>query len=395
MISFDEALARVLDLASPLGAEEVPLAEAHGRVLAAPVTARVSAPPADVSAMDGYAVCESDLAALPATLTVTGESFAGRGHDGAVEAGRCVRIFTGAPVPPGADRVIVQEAVRREGDSAIFEAPPSSPRHIRAAGSDFRAGDVLVDSGMVMGPRQLVAAAAADLDRLSVWRRPKVMVLSTGDELAAPGTARQRPQSIPESISPGVAALAEEWGAQVIGHVILTDRLDEMKQAAALALRDSDVVVVTGGASVGDRDFARPMFAAQGLELVFSKVAIKPGKPVWLGQALGRLVLGLPGNPTSAMVTARLFFAPLVAGLVGRDPHSALRWRSARLAEGLPPTGDRETFARARIEGDTVRVLSNQDSSAQKALASCDTLVRLPPGPAAVAAGTLVDALDF
>ncbi|WP_166039009.1 molybdopterin molybdotransferase MoeA [Sphingosinicella sp. YJ22] len=395
MIPFDEALERVLAIAKPLGAEEVPLAEAHGRVLAAPITALVSAPPADVSAMDGYAVREGDLAALPATLPIAGESFAGRGHHGGIEPGTCVRIFTGAPVPPGADRVIVQEVVRREGDTAVFEAALSPARHIRAAGSDFRAGDVLLDSGTLLGPRQLVAAAAADLDRLTVARRPKVMVLSTGDELAEPGTASHRAQAIPESVSFGVAAMAEAWGASFMGSVTLADRLEDMVRAAGLALRDADLVVVTGGASVGEKDFAKPMFAEQGLELVFSKVAIKPGKPVWLGHARGRLVLGLPGNPTSAMVTARLFLAPLVAGLVGRDPRAALRWRSLQLADGLPPTGDRETFARGIIEGETVRVLSNQDSSAQKTLADCDMLVRLVPGRAAVEAGGRVDVLDF
>ncbi len=395
MIPFDEALERILAIAKPLAAEEVPLAEAHGRVLAAPVTAQVSAPPTDVSAMDGYAMREADLAALPATLTVTGESFAGRGHKGAVGPGSCVRIFTGAPVPPGADRVIVQEVVRRDGNTAIFEAPLSPARHIRVGGSDFRAGDVLLDSGTLIGPRQLVAAAAADLDRLSVTRRPRVMVLSTGDELAEPGTARHRAEAIPESVSFGVAAIAEAWGASFMGSVTLADRLEDMVRAAGLALRDADLVVVTGGASVGEKDFAKPMFAEQGLELVFSKVAIKPGKPVWLGQARGRLVLGLPGNPTSAMVTARLFLAPLVAGLVGRDPRAALRWRSLQLADGLPPTGDRETFARGIVEGETVRVLSNQDSSAQKTLADCDLLVRLAPGRAPVEAGSRVDVLDF
>jgi molybdopterin molybdotransferase len=395
VIQFDEALERALALAGPLGTEEVPLCEAHGRVLAAPVAAFVSAPPADVSAMDGYAVREADLAALPATLKVAGESFAGRGYGSAVEPGSCVRIFTGAPVPPGADRVIVQEVVRREGEVAIFEAPLSPARHIRTKGSDFREGDVLLSAGTLLGPRQMVAAAAADMNRIAVWRRPRVMVLSTGDELAEPGTARDRHQAIPESVSFGVAALAQEWGATFMGSVSLPDRLEEMAQAAALALRDADLVVVTGGASVGDRDFAKPMFADQGLELVFSKVAIKPGKPVWLGRARGRLVLGLPGNPTSAMVTARLFLAPLVAGLVGRDPLTGLNWRKMPLANGLPPTGDRETFARGIVEGEAVRVLSNQDSSAQKTLADCDLLVRLAPGRTAVEAGTSVDALDF
>jgi molybdopterin molybdotransferase len=395
VISFDEALARVVDLARPLGVEDVPLTEAHGRVLAAPVAALVSAPPADQSSMDGYAVRESDLATLPATLRVVGESFAGRGHDGAIEPGSCVRIFTGAPLPPGADRVIMQEVVRRDEDLAIFDAPPGPARYVRTAGSDFREGDVLLAPGTLLGPRQLVAAAAADVGRLSVWRRPRVTVLSTGDELAEPGTARERDQAIPESISVGVAALATAWGAEFLGSALLTDELETMEQAAAKALQDADIVVVTGGASVGDRDFAKPMFAGHGLELAFSKVSIKPGKPAWLGRAGGRIVLGLPGNPTSAMVTARLFLAPLVAGMAGRDPRSALNWRRLTLAEPLPPTGARETFARGVAEGGKARLLPNQDSGAQKTLAECDLLVRLPPGSDPVDAGSPVDVLDF
>ena len=395
MISFDEALARVFSLAEPLGIEDVPLAEAHGRILAAPVTARVSAPPADVSSMDGYAVREADLAALPATLRVTGESLPGRAHEAAIEPGSCVRIFTGAPVPPGADRVVVQEVVRREGDVALFEAPLSPARYIRATGSDFGEGDTLLAPGTLLGPRQMVAAAAADLEQLSVWRRPRLTVLSTGDELAEPGTARNRAQAIPESVSFGVAAMAESWGATFVGSTILADRIQDMERAAALALRDSDIVVVTGGASVGDRDFAKPMFDTHGLEIVFSKVSMKPGKPVWLGRAQGRLVLGLPGNPTSAMVTARLFLAPLIAGMVGRDPHAALRWRKMELANALPATGDRETLARGTIQGTFAHVLPNQDSGAQKTLADCDLLIRLTPGADPVEAGSLVDVLDF
>ena len=395
MIRFDEALAHVLALARPLEAEQVALAEANGRVLAAPAVAQVSAPPADVSVMDGYAVREADLATLPATLRIGGESFAGRGHDTPVEPGQCVRIFTGAPVPPGADRVVMQEQVRREGDIAMFEAPLSPARFIRRAGSDFGKADALLAAGTLLGPRQMVAAAAADLDRLSVWRRPRLTVLSTGDELARPGTARERAQAIPESISFGVSALAESWGAEFIGSVILADRLEDMERAAEQALRDADIVVVTGGASVGERDFAKAMFDNQGLELAFSKVAMKPGKPVWFGRAQDRLVLGLPGNPTSAMVTARLFLAPLISGLVGRDPHVALRWRKMALADALPPTGERETFARATVENGRARVLPNQDSGAQKTLADCDHLVRLPPGSDVIEAGSRVDALDF
>lgn len=395
VIDFEEAFARARAAARPIGEEDVALADAHGRVLAAPVAARISAPPADASAMDGYAVREGDLASLPARLLVSGEAYAGADCDLTLGAGACVRIFTGAPVPAGADRVVVQEAVQREGDYALFEAPLGSSRHIRSAGSDFREGDLLLHPGTLLGPRQLVAVAAADLAKVTVWRRPKLMVLSTGDELAEPGTARDLAGRIPDSVSYGVAALGEEWGARFMGSVALADRLGDMEQAAGLALRDADLVVVTGGASVGERDFAKQMFAGQAMELVFSKVAIKPGKPVWLGRAGDRIVLGLPGNPTSAMVTARLFLAPLLAGMTGRDPADALRWRQLPLTHPVGATGDRETFPRGISVDGGVRLLSNQDSSAQKSLAACDLLVRLRAGRAGVEAGASVDVLDF
>ncbi|WP_294443846.1 molybdopterin molybdotransferase MoeA [uncultured Sphingomonas sp.] len=393
MIAFDEALALATASSRPLGREQVALEDAHGRVLAEPLIAQVSAPPTDVSAMDGYAIREADLCRLPVRLIVAGESFAGAPFYGTIAAGTCARIFTGAPVPAGADRVIVQEIVERDGTDAVIVSVPGSARHIRKACSDFRAGDVLLPAGTLLEPRQLIAAAAADLPSLAVCRRPRLMVLSTGDELAEPGTARHRSDRIPESVSFGVAALAREWGAEYLGSVALPDRLEEMQAAAALALRDADVVVVTGGASVGARDFAKQMFV--GLDLVFGKVAIKPGKPVWLGRAKGRIVLGLPGNPTSAMVTARLFLAPLLAGLTGREPGAALRWRRATLSRPLCPVGQRETFARGVREDDGVRVMDDQDSSSQKTLAQCELLVRLRPGSVALEAGTLVQVLDF
>lgn len=395
MISFDEAVALASGVARPLGTEIVALADARRRILAEAVVAQVSAPPADVSAMDGYAVRDADLAALPARLRTVGESFAGVGYGRMLGAGDCVRIFTGAPVPAGADRVVVQEVVRREGGFAIFEDGPGPARHIRRQGSDFARGEVLLEAGRLLGPRQIVAAAAADVGEVTVWRRPRLRVLSTGDELAAPGTARKRRGSIPESLSFGVAALAQDWGAEVVGSSRLADRLGDMETAAAFALQDADVVVVTGGASVGEKDFARQMFAGEGLELVFSKVSIKPGKPVWLGTARGRIVLGLPGNPTSAMVTARLFLAPLLAAMTGRDPASALAWRETALIQPVGPVGPRETFARGVSNGNGVRILADQDSSAQKTLAECDVLVRLPPGPGGIDAGETVAMLDF
>jgi molybdopterin molybdotransferase len=390
MISFDEAIRRLTEVARPLGRESVSLAEAAGRVLAAPVVAGIDSPPADASAMDGYAVREADL---PGRLRLIGESFAGGGFEGALAAGTCVRIFTGAPVPAWADRVVVQEVTARDGDSVTVAERPGPARYIRARGSDFRAGDVVLEAGRRLDPRALVAAAAADVAEVETWRPPGMLVLATGDELAAPGEARSRPGAIPESISIGVMALAEAWGGRILGSRLVADDLAGLEQAAAFALDLADLVVVTGGASVGEKDFAQAMFAPHGLDLIFSKVAIKPGKPVWLGRAGSTLVLGLPGNPTSAMVTARLLLAPLVAGLAGRA--ATLAWRTLPLAAALPACGDRETFHRARLTEAGAVPLTNQDSGAQRALAEADLLLRSRPNDPPRQAGEQIEALDF
>ena len=395
VITFDEAFALLAAAARPIGQEKVPLDEAHRRVLAAPVTARVSAPPADCSAMDGYAVRDADVASLPVRLRVAGEAFAGSNSRLLLASGECLRIFTGGPVPREADRVILQEVVRREGDNAIFETASGPSRHIRTMGSDFRKGDVLLPRGTCLGPRQAIAAAAADVSEVLVYRRPRLLVLSTGDELVKPGAAHETPGRIPDSISFGVAGLAEEWGAQYVGSVTLPDRLPAMEEAAASALDRVDIVIVTGGASVGEKDFAQQMFANQAMELIFAKVAIKPGKPVWLGRADDRIVLGLPGNPTSAMVTARLFLAPLLAAMTGRDASAALRWRRLPLAHPSGRSDVRETFARGFEKDGELHLASNQDSSAQKTLAECHLLVRLLRGVEMLDAGDTVDVLEF
>ncbi len=392
MKSFDEAIALTLDLARPLGAETVALDRAAGRVLAEAVTARTGSPRAVVSSMDGYAVASEPP--VGTRLEVIGRSLPGIGFAGTVGPGQAVRIFTGAPLPAGAERVIIQENVTAEGNVATIAAPSSASRHVRAEGSDFRTGEVLLPAGRMLDPYAMVAAAGADRAEVVVWRRPRVVVLGTGDELVEPGLAGETAFSIPESVSYGVAALAERWGAVCLGRRRLPDDLDRLRAGAAQALAEADVVVVTGGASVGERDFARAAFG-DGLELVFSKVAIKPGKPVWVGRAEGRLVVGLPGNPTSAMVTGRLFLAPLLAGLGGLDPMSALAWRSVDLACPLVATGDRETFHRAWISDGRATPLADQDSGAQRALAEADVLVRRLAHAEALEAGRTVTVLDL
>ena len=395
MISFDEAVELIRSVVRPLGTETVPLHQAAGRVLAQAVVAQIDSPRADVSSMDGYAVHEDDLTSFPLRLSVIGESFAGAGWSGTVIRGTCARIFTGAPLPAGSDRIVVQEDVRQDGDVAVINNPPSASRYVRCRGSDFEAGEELLPPGRLLDPRAIVAAAAADVPGVVVFRRPQLFVLSTGDELAEPGAAREQPDAIPESVSFGVAALAEQRGATCIGRTRVSDDLAAMRSVAKTALGAAEVVVVTGGASVGEKDFAKAMFEQLGLELVFTKVAIKPGKPVWMGRVGDRLVLGLPGNPTSALVTTRLLLAPLLALMQGRALEEALRWTDATLASPLPTCGPRETFHRATLRDGKATILSFQDSHAQKALADADVLVRQHANSPELTEGERVEILDF
>lgn len=394
MVSVDEAVRLIVAEGAVRAPEGVLLGEADGRILASAIVARRMAPAGDVAAMDGYAVRDADLTAEWNTLVVIGESFAGHGFAGVVPAGAAVRIFTGAPVPVGADRVVVQEDTQRIGNQVVLPRP-SGKRHIRLAGSDFAMGDVLVDAGMPLTPGRLLAAAAADSAEVIVFARPRVTIVATGDELRAPGTDPHRQDSIPESVTFGIAALARILGAETHVHPYLPDDLDPLQAAARAILESSDIVVVIGGASVGERDHSRDMFARSGLRIHFSKVLMRPGKPVWFGEAGQARILGLPGNPAAAMVTARLFLAPLIAAMAGRDARTALGWRSRPTVEALEPTGAFDCFLGARLAGDAVSASANRDSSAQRALAATDTLIRRRAHAPAAAPGDLVETLDF
>lgn len=394
MISFDQAIKLIREQIGPIGTVEIALADAAGSFLAEELRARSCAPRHAVSAMDGYAVQQA-TAAPDQWMDVIGESRAGARFEGSMGAGQAVRIFTGAPMPQGADYVIMQEYAERDGARVRFAAGYGPAGHVRAAGSDFAEGALLVPSGTRLSPRAMVAAAAADIEQVCVARRPKVAIISTGDELVPPGKAHLHPDSIPESVSFGVAAMVEEMGGQIAMRASAGDELGQLVSAAANGLDTADLVIVTGGASVGERDFAKPMFASHGLELIFSKVAIKPGKPVWLGRAKGRLVLGLPGNPTSALVTATLFLKPILARLQGAPAEAEQQWRRLPLAVPLGPTGSRETFTRARWNDAGLAPLGNQDSGAQAGLLHADWLIRCPPDQPALEAGQWVDALMF
>ena len=394
MIAFDEAVSRLLGAVEPLGKEGVPLAHAGNRFLAEPVLARQDAPRCDVSAMDGYAVRRAEaLAGL--WFDIVGESRAGAAWDTPLEPGQAARIATGAIVPQGADCVIMQEYAQREESRVRFGDGHGPAHHIRVQGSDFKTGQMLLAAGTRLTPRALVSAAAADLAELYVYRQPRVVLIATGDELAPPGEALERANAIPETIGVGLAAMVQSLGGIVAARHCEGDRPDRLETLAGEALAASDCVVVTGGASVGERDFSRMMFARHGLEEIFSRVAIKPGRPVWFGKAGGAVVLGLPGNPTSAMVTARLFLQPLLAALQGGDGAQLLADTPQILAAPLPQNDARETFFRAQASGDGLIPIANQQSGAQAPLAASDWLIRRAPHAPACASGEVVRALAF
>ena len=394
-LSFDDALARMAAGIVPLDIEHVPLRQASGRVLARAVVATRSSPNRDLAAMDGYAVRDIAAGAGMAMLAVVGQAAPGAPYSRMLEPGEAVRIFTGAPTPDGADRVIPQELVVRRGSRVAVPTDAGPARHIRCRGSDFAAGQSLLPAGRRIDARAILVAAAADVAALPVYRRPRVSLLATGDEIRAAGSVTEGVHNIPDSVSPAVAALAEEWGAAVIGICPVPDRQDAIESAARNALFGSDVLVVTGGASVGDRDFSRAALRSIGLDPVFDTVAMKPGKPVWYGRVGGTHVLGLPGNPTAAVVTARLFLAPLLCALQGRPAGAALRWQHLPLEAALPACGPRETFLCGTREGLSVRAIDRQFASGQASLAFANVLIRRRPASPRGEAGATAATLDF
>lgn len=394
MITIDTAWRIISETARPLGPELIALEAAHRRTLASPVIAGIKAPRQNVSAMDGYALLDADLARTT-RFTVVGASYPGQGFAGSLRPGNCVRIFTGAPVPQGADRVVVQEIVTREAGAMEVTGQWSAARHIRAAGSDFAENDVLVPQGRRLGYRELVAAAAADVAHVTVWRQPRVAIVATGDELVAPGVAARTAAQLPDSLSLALAAFVAEHGGLPGGRHRCGDDPAHMLAAMDEAVRTAELIIITGGASVGEKDFSKSTFARLGGEMLFSKIAMKPGKPVWFGRIGSCLVLGLPGNPTSALVTARLLLASLLAGLCGQQPEDASGWKQAPTAVPLPPCNDRETFVRGYLMEGRVMPIGNQDSGAQKSLIDANILLRRPVGSEARAVGDMISFLDF
>jgi molybdopterin molybdotransferase len=389
-MSVAEALRQVLADATPLPCEPAPLLEAHGRVLADDLVALRTQPPAAVSAMDGYAVRAADVATAPARLRLIGEVAAGHPFDGTVGANEAARIFTGGVLPAGADTVVIQENTTRDHDIVVVNAASGQGRHIRAAGLDFAKGAALLARGHRLTDRDLALAAAMNHPVVPVHRRPKIAVLATGDELVLPGNDLGVGQIV---YSNGYAtmALVRREGCDIIDLGIVPDRIAETAAAVRRAREDgADILVTSGGASVGDYDLVQQALAAEGLNLSFWKVALRPGRPMMHGRLGGMHVLGLPGNPVSAYVCAVLFLVPLIRRLCGRSDVEP-KIQPAVLGCDLPGNDERADYLRAALEPGLNGVpvatpFPVQDSSMLVPLAKADCLlVREPHAPAAKA----------
>jgi molybdopterin molybdotransferase len=382
LLGLDEAQARLLALAPVLPLEAVPVEAALGRFLAEDVRAARTQPAADLSAMDGYA-----LAPGAGAWRVVGESRAGAPFPGALGPGEAVRISTGAVVPEGADRVLLQEDAVRDGDTVTATDLPPAGRHIRKQGFDFHAGDLLLARGTRMTAPRLALALAGGHGAVTVPRKLRVAVMDSGDELSA-DPAACLPHQIPASNAAMIAAMLAPLGCEVMRLGPVPDSREALADALA-EVGEADILVTSGGASVGDHDLIKPALAEWGAETAFWKVAIKPGKPLLVATRGTQVILGLPGNPVSSFVTAFLFALPLVRAGLG-DPDPLPRAVTMIAGEDLPPTDRRREFLRGVNEGDRVRLAGSQDSSALSALAAADALIDRPAGSAAVKAGEAV-----
>ncbi len=390
MLSVEQALERVFTLVSPLETETVPLAEAGGRVLARPVAARRDQPPFSASAMDGYAL-RAEEARPGASFRVIGESAAGHRFEGRLGAGEAVRIFTGAPLPEGADRVVMQEDTRREGDRIILLDSLGEGRNVRPLGTDFTAGSTL-DAPRRLRPADLALIAAMNVAQLPVFRRPTVAFVATGDELVMPGE-EPGPDQIIASNGFGLAQMAREAGAEARMLPIARDSADSLRATLELAL-DADMIVTIGGASVGDHDIVGEVAASMGMKQSFYKVAMRPGKPLMAGTLAGKAMLGLPGNPVSSMVCGHIFMLPALRVMMGLPAAPAPR-RSAPLAAPLPANGPREHYMRARLTPGGIEAFDRQDSALLSVLARADALLVRPPGDGPRAAGEMVEYIEI
>lgn len=383
LIPVEEARARLLALGEPVDTETLSITDTAGRWLAENVPARRTQPAADLSAMDGYAI---RFAECPGPWTVVGESAAGSAFEQPLSPGEAARIFTGAPVPEGADTVIMQEEIARDGDILTLqgEGPREIGAHIRLKGGDFSENTILLHKGAKVSPAALALAITAGHGTLPVRRMIRIALISTGDELVPAGHPTG-PAQLPASNGPMLAAQLQSLPVRINDVGIVPDTLDALEKAFDSA-RDADIIVTIGGASVGDYDLVKPALEAAGAAMDFWRIAVKPGKPLMAGTLGDAIVIGLPGNPASAFVTAKLFLEPLVAHLSGsQDP--APRFQPARLAAALPPIGLRTEYLRGRWRNGLVEPVLQQSSAALGALAEAELLIYRPAQSVAAQAG--------
>lgn len=388
MITVEVALSRVIAGLAPTAAEMVSLAQARHRVLAEDCRARTDHPPVDVSRMDGYALRAADAAG---PLAVIGQAAAGHGFDGMVMPGQAVRIFTGAPLPAGADCVVMQEECRQVDTLLSLETQPEPDQYVRRQGMDFRHGQVLLPVATLMSPRHVALAAAMNLPWLKVRRRPRVAIIATGDEIVLPGETLG-PAQLPSSNSAGLAAMVEANGGEAVDLGIAADNRHAL-HGLIDAAQGCDLLVTSGGASVGDYDMVREVLGEQGLDLDFWKIAMRPGKPLMFGRLRHVPVLGLPGNPVAAMVTATLFLIPMLRALQGLPQIDATR--PAQLAVAMPANDSRQDYVRASLRRQAdglaqATPLGRQDSAVLTGLAAADCLIVRPPHAAPAQAGDRV-----
>ena len=392
MISVEEALMLLLEPLKPLAAEQVGLPEAFGRVLAEPVIARRTQPPAALSAMDGYAVRAADVARVPARLHVVGAVPAGRSYDRSLNSGEAVRIFTGAPLPAGADAIVIQEDADRDGDIVIVREGAPSGRYVRPAGLDFVAGAPGIPAGRRLTARDIGLAAGMDRPWVMVHRRPRVAILSTGDEIVMPGEP-VGPNQIVSSNSLALGAFVGACGGIPVQLGIAADTPDSVRRGAEGA-QGADLLITTGGASVGEHDLVKDALGSAGLELDFWQIAMRPGKPLMVGRYRDAAMVGLPGNPVSSLVCALIFLKPAIERLSGLDP-VADPPVTARLAVPLAANDRRQDYLRATLaraaDGELeAKPFEKQDSSMMSLLARSDCLVVRPPLAPAARAGERV-----
>ena len=386
MISVDEAHGHIFELATPLGTETVPLRAASGRVLAEPLLATRSQPPFRASVMDGYAV-----AGEAETYSVVGESAAGRGFEGAIGPEDAVRIFTGAPVPENATRVIIQEDVTPEGERIRVADGADQEPYIREVGADFAAG-FRIDSPRRMMPADIALAASMNVPEIVAARRPQVALIATGDELVVPGES-PRPDQIIASNAFGLSAIVESEGGIARMLPICADTARSLEAAFDMA-GDADLIVTIGGASVGDHDLVASAAHRMGLERVFHKVSMRPGKPMMAGRINGTPMVGLPGNPVSSMVCGHVFLRPMLRAMQGLEARP-LAQRMARLSASVGANGPREHYMRAKVIDDLITPAERQDSSLLTVLSGANALIVRPPRAPALDAGDAVSFIEF